>query len=239
MEQVFNMNLLTDYQVRTLKILTKSEQLLLRYGYSKVTIDDIARECGLGKGTIYLHFKSKENLFYAVFLKASAEISFEIIKLIDKDKNTVNFTDLAVESYAACFNRKLIVALFTGDSQLLGKLMLNKNSSVSQNLKQKLIHDAITMYRNCNYINQDMDINLQIHTINMLLLGMFNYNSCLKDCLTLEDQKTILYETIKKTLTTKNINPVNDELFVYIYNLFVNMLEFYKKQIFQLTIKRF
>ena len=37
-------------------------RLLARYGYRKMTIDDVAREVGIGKGTIYLHFKSKEDV---------------------------------------------------------------------------------------------------------------------------------------------------------------------------------
>ena len=36
--------------------------LLARYGYRKMTKDDVARQVGIGKGTIYLHFPSKEEL---------------------------------------------------------------------------------------------------------------------------------------------------------------------------------
>ncbi|MBN2049171.1 MAG: helix-turn-helix transcriptional regulator, partial [Spirochaetales bacterium] len=62
----FNSSELTDYQARTLLILEIAKPLLLRYGYSKVTVDDIAEQAKLGKGTIYLHWKSKEDLFYAL-----------------------------------------------------------------------------------------------------------------------------------------------------------------------------
>src|SRR5687768_7411752 len=43
-------------------ILDATERLLARYGYRKMTIEDIAREVGVGKGTIYLHFSSKEEV---------------------------------------------------------------------------------------------------------------------------------------------------------------------------------
>jgi AcrR family transcriptional regulator len=36
--------------------------LLARYGYKKMTIDDLAAEVGIGKGSIYLHFSSKEEI---------------------------------------------------------------------------------------------------------------------------------------------------------------------------------
>lgn len=43
-------------------ILDATDQLLSRYGYKKMTIDDLAREVGIGKGSIYLHFSSKEEI---------------------------------------------------------------------------------------------------------------------------------------------------------------------------------
>src|SRR3954452_23849294 len=39
-----------------------ADRLLARYGYRKMTIDDLAREAGIGKGTVYLHFRSKEDV---------------------------------------------------------------------------------------------------------------------------------------------------------------------------------
>src|SRR5207237_2638082 len=43
-------------------ILDATDRLLTRYGYKKMTIDDLAREVGIGKGSIYLHFSSKEEI---------------------------------------------------------------------------------------------------------------------------------------------------------------------------------
>jgi AcrR family transcriptional regulator len=46
-------------------ILDAADRLLARYGYKKMTIDDLASEVGIGKGTIYLHFNSKEEVALA------------------------------------------------------------------------------------------------------------------------------------------------------------------------------
>ncbi len=43
-------------------ILDAADRLLARYGYKKMTMDDLAQEVGIGKGTIYLHFRSKEEI---------------------------------------------------------------------------------------------------------------------------------------------------------------------------------
>src|SRR5918997_4822579 len=52
---------LTREEVRE-AILDATDHLLARYGYRKMTMDDIAREAGIGKGTVYLHFASKEEV---------------------------------------------------------------------------------------------------------------------------------------------------------------------------------
>lgn len=43
-------------------ILEATNRLLARYGYRKMTMDDLAREVGIGKGTLYLYFSSKEEI---------------------------------------------------------------------------------------------------------------------------------------------------------------------------------
>ena len=43
-------------------ILDATDRLLARNGYKKMTIDDLAKEVGIGKGSVYLHFTSKEEI---------------------------------------------------------------------------------------------------------------------------------------------------------------------------------
>jgi AcrR family transcriptional regulator len=46
-------------------ILDATDRLLGRHGYQKTTIDDLAREAGVARRTVYLHFASKEEIFLA------------------------------------------------------------------------------------------------------------------------------------------------------------------------------
>ena len=58
-------------------ILDATDRLLARYGYKKMSMEDLAREVGIGKGTIYLYFSSKEEV-------ALARIDRVIDRLQDK-----------------------------------------------------------------------------------------------------------------------------------------------------------
>lgn len=47
------------------EIIQAAERLFEHFGYGKTTVDEIAREAGIGKGTIYLQFQSKEDIAFA------------------------------------------------------------------------------------------------------------------------------------------------------------------------------
>ena len=48
------------------KILAGATRLFQKFGLEKTTIEDIAREAGKGKSTLYYYYKSKEDIFDAI-----------------------------------------------------------------------------------------------------------------------------------------------------------------------------
>ncbi len=49
-----------------LDILLAAEQIFARNGFHLTTMDEVAEACGWSKGTLYIHFKNKEDLFFSV-----------------------------------------------------------------------------------------------------------------------------------------------------------------------------
>src|SRR5215472_14971786 len=64
-----------ERKLREERILDTAAAMLVRWGYRKTTIDDVAREAGVGKGTIYLHWKDKNELFRAAILRVNQQVS--------------------------------------------------------------------------------------------------------------------------------------------------------------------
>lgn len=58
-------------------ILDAAERLLGRYGFKKMTMDDLAQETGIAKGTVYLHFSSKTEV-------ALARVDRVIAKMVEQ-----------------------------------------------------------------------------------------------------------------------------------------------------------
>lgn len=55
-----------------------AKQLFFQYGLKKTTVDEIARDARVGKGTIYLYFKTKEELLSAISAKLFDELIEEL-----------------------------------------------------------------------------------------------------------------------------------------------------------------
>ena len=51
------------------QIIDATRVLFTRYGYRRTAMDDIAREAGLAKATLYLHFAGKEDVFRAMLAR--------------------------------------------------------------------------------------------------------------------------------------------------------------------------
>jgi AcrR family transcriptional regulator len=56
-----------DREVKSEAILRAAARVFAREGFRDATIDGIAAKAGIGKGTVYEYFRSKQDLFFAVF----------------------------------------------------------------------------------------------------------------------------------------------------------------------------
>ncbi|OLE58178.1 MAG: hypothetical protein AUI36_13915, partial [Cyanobacteria bacterium 13_1_40CM_2_61_4] len=55
----------TEWPESAERILDAADRLLARFGYRKMTVDDLAKEAGIGKGTVYLSFEAKSDVALA------------------------------------------------------------------------------------------------------------------------------------------------------------------------------
>jgi AcrR family transcriptional regulator len=63
-----------DGEARHAEILDAALRMFGQYGFRRTSMDDIAREAGIAKGTIYLSFTSKEEVFQALAQRLSRQM---------------------------------------------------------------------------------------------------------------------------------------------------------------------
>ncbi len=67
---------------RHAEIIAAAEKVFDEFGYAQATMDTVASQAGLSKGTIYNYFPSKSDLFRAVFAEGILETETEVQKLV-------------------------------------------------------------------------------------------------------------------------------------------------------------
>ena len=54
------------------------------HGYAKASTNRIVEQCGMARGSLYYHFKDKEDLFRAIFTRLTSESNTEITARVDQ-----------------------------------------------------------------------------------------------------------------------------------------------------------
>ena len=66
------------------RLLDAAEKVFVRDGYESAQLDEIAAMAGRSKGAVYTHFKSKEDLFLALFEQRTRSYVDRLIKSLQK-----------------------------------------------------------------------------------------------------------------------------------------------------------
>lgn len=72
----------SEYQARARsRILAAATSVFRRKGFSRATIEDIAREVGVSRATVYLYFSSKLNMLKAIQVRDRARMEQRLAKI--------------------------------------------------------------------------------------------------------------------------------------------------------------
>lgn len=130
------------------KIIKTAEKLFFEYNYEEVSMSKIAKEAGMAKGTLYLYFSSKKDLYYSVVVKALEIIENVIRKNVGKAKNglekVVSMGKSYIEFYHEYPDYYSLIANYEGQKAKLGsedplvKLSYRKSEQIFEYLKKSI-----------------------------------------------------------------------------------------------------
>jgi len=94
-----------DKQLRRSDILKAAEHLFALKGYHEATIRDIAKEAQYATGTVYLHFKDKEVLYFALLEEKMKSMLFTIKEKIGQVKDARKKLEIFVQEGLVFFEK--------------------------------------------------------------------------------------------------------------------------------------
>jgi AcrR family transcriptional regulator len=143
---------------RATAILDVAADLLLRHGYRRVTIDDVAAGANIGKGTVYLHWKTREQLFSAVFEREVRYAIDELRQALRQDPHVCLLHRFARTYFLAIANRPLLRGFFLADPELLGKLTTSRDSTHDDDGHIGMARAFLELLAQHGLLRDDMDI---------------------------------------------------------------------------------
>ncbi len=82
--------------VRKAQILEAARSLLVEKGYGELLLDEVARRAGVAKGTLYLHFSDKREIFSAVMEGILEGLEVRVREVAARDGDPMGKLEMAV-----------------------------------------------------------------------------------------------------------------------------------------------
>ena len=128
-------------EARKDQILDAASEVFAEKGFSETRMDDIVKESGLSKGTLYWYFKSKDEIILSIFERMFNREFQALEKLIAQEQGSATERLLFYTEHVSEDIRKML------------RLMPLAYEFMSWAFRRKFVHDAFKLF-----INKYMDI---------------------------------------------------------------------------------
>jgi AcrR family transcriptional regulator len=193
-------------QERADRILDAAAELILRWGYKKTTIDDIARQAGVAKGTIYLHWKTREDLFMALLTREDLKLAEDMKQRIASDPEGATLRGFIKQSTTALMKNPLMKALFLNDTDMLGEFASREYSSGTYPQRIENYKVFLEFLRSHGMVSTDIGIREQTYILSAVWIGFLLVDPWMPEEFKLSDEEMIemLADTVQRALEPRN-----------------------------------
>lgn len=192
------MKIAENKQIKRENLLTSAYNLFIRKGVQATSIDEITDNAGVAKGTFYLYFEDKWDIFEKTIIERS-HLLFEEALIYVNNQNIKGFKDRIINMI------DYIIESFKDNNELLK--FIGKNLSLG--MYNKVIIDEYEQYSDIKetlekefkeYNKKEKNAEIKLFMI-IELTSSTIYNSILNDFpLSINDYKKILFEEIKNII---------------------------------------
>ncbi|MBW7888025.1 MAG: TetR/AcrR family transcriptional regulator [Bacteroidetes bacterium] len=116
------------------------------YGFTKVTMDEIAADVGMGKASLYYYFATKEKLFQAVIESEREEFVTKIEALINKNSSSAQklkeYVKLRLESFRDLVNIGSITLKQSSEANAIFRTLLKSFMEREKKLLETILNEG-------------------------------------------------------------------------------------------------
>jgi TetR/AcrR family fatty acid metabolism transcriptional regulator len=130
------------------EILEAASRVFAEKEFHEVLIDDVAARAGVGKGTVYRYFRTKEELYFETILQALDELSATLSEGVLEEASPMSRLErIARESLRFSWERRHLLSLLQSDERrfAMREAELRRRREGMMALVQKVILDGIDL----------------------------------------------------------------------------------------------
>lgn len=129
-----------EKEQRRESIINAAESCIMRDGIENTTMDDIAREAELSKGTLYLYFSSKEELFFAITARIDGILEQKIEENLNPTQNGREKLDIIISMLREFFlENQHYMSIMTGSIKYILSIINEENLEILKEMDDKVI----------------------------------------------------------------------------------------------------
>src|SRR5512138_1378934 len=156
---------------RQQQILDAAAAVIIRLGYDKTTMSDIAQEAGAGRRTVYQYFNGKEDLFEALLYREYLQYAQTWLDEIEADPRGGTIGGFYRAIFHAVNRRPLIAAMLRRDRRVIGNYLRKRDNLFMQMLSGVNTLAFFQALQAAGTIRQDIDAAVIEHIVEMLSYG--------------------------------------------------------------------
>lgn len=157
------------------RVLDAAAELLVRRGYRRVTVEDVARHARVGKGTVYLHVRTKDALLLTVLLRAQQRLLAGLADRMVADPGIVLPWRMSRLIYELLRADDVARALYLGDAEVLGRLAHEASGTLGDlaERRNEVVRRHFRLLREAGLVSDDLSCDEQLLSWGAVLYGHF------------------------------------------------------------------
>jgi AcrR family transcriptional regulator len=157
---------------RQAHILDAAAAVIMRQGYDKTTVGDVAEAAGLNRGTLYLYFGSKEKLFDALLQREIGQYVQTWLAHIEADPRGGTMGGIYRAVLYAINSRPLMAAIMRRDRRVIGNYLRRPNNLFRTMQSSAVGVGFLQALQEAGVVRPEVDPVVMSHILDMLSYGL-------------------------------------------------------------------
>lgn len=160
---------------RAEQILDAAERLIVKQGFKGVTMATVAARAHVGKGTAYLYWRTKEDLFLELVAREMSGLQADLARQVRDHPSLARPEELCPALLSAAIARPLVRAVQTSDDDVLGGLLNDPRTRdlLAAHGAEAMLSQLLPVWRSAGLARTDWSVEDQVASVGLLAMGWF------------------------------------------------------------------